>query len=129
MRLIIQLRLPLTFVNNPILRGALCESKYGTLDYKTLKKALSRVSDALEKKIADLLPKRFAIMFDGWSEGSSSTHYVAVVAVCPPEKDSDPAIVRRQYLLGFSPVLDESNLTAESHLDFIKYDLSLQPDI
>lgn len=46
----------------------------------TFMKYMKLLTIALEKKIANLLPSKFPLIFDGWSLNGSSTHYVAIFA-------------------------------------------------
>jgi hypothetical protein len=43
-------------------------------------KYMQLLTTALEKKIAELLPNKFPIVFDGWSLDGASTHYIAIYA-------------------------------------------------
>lgn len=43
-------------------------------------KYMGLLTKALEKKIKEILPPKFIIIFDGWSLEGTSTHYVAFYA-------------------------------------------------
>jgi hypothetical protein len=76
-----------------------------------------KVSAAVETKLKEELPSRFGLIFDGWSD--VDTHYVAVFAVYM----SSGSVARP--LLAFAPLLDETNLGAESHFEFLSATLEL----
>ena len=66
--------------------------------------------DALTKEvkhiISNILPDKFGLMIDGWSEGKQ--HFFATFA-CFPENEK-----RRTLLPGFSPPLQDDDLSALS---------------
>ncbi|OWZ13847.1 hypothetical protein PHMEG_00012761, partial [Phytophthora megakarya] len=71
----------------------------------------------VEVSIGETLPTRFAIMFDGWKNGT--THYAAIFAVFMQGERC------MEVLLGFSPPLDEQTYTAEAHRDLVVSVLSV----
>lgn len=78
---------------------------------------MSLLTRRVEQKIADKLPERFAIIFDGWS--CNQMHFVGVFATFPSTAECgyDP------IFLGFSPFEIESSLNAEAHVSYISYEL------
>ena len=98
---------------------------------KTLKKYTFKLVEVVEKKITVKVATAttFALVFDGWSE--DSTHFIGLFIIYPgKEHTADPEI----HLLAFAPLLDETNFTAENHVNFMKstletewYSLSLDP--
>ncbi|KAH9108067.1 hypothetical protein AeMF1_016685 [Aphanomyces euteiches] len=82
-------------------------------------KWMEKLSDGVEKKISDLLPDKFAIVFDGWSLGS--THYVAVFVSFP----SSDSIGYQKYLLSFAPINEEVSLNAMSHKKYLEFVLDV----
>jgi len=66
----------------------------------------------IESDIAKLLPKCFGLMFDGWSK--TSTQLVGVVAV-------GPELRNRSFLLGFSPLDEETDISAEEHKNYLEF--------
>lgn len=86
---------------------------------KTLVSYMSKVTTAVESKITNSLPSQFGIMVDGWSEMSTSTHYIGVYAVYA--KDGK----RISVMLAFAPLIDETTMTADSHIDLILFALSV----
>ena len=80
---------------------------------------LPRVTAVVERKISDILPDKFALVFDGWTIGS--THFLAVFASFPAEKE----IGYSMRLLTMSPMGEEEDLTAPTHLKFIEYILGV----
>jgi hypothetical protein len=110
----------LAFCEKDLTRG---NANLETISVKTLKKYLLKVVKAVEKKIsatAMALATSYALVFDGWSEGSK--HFIGMYIVFPAkEVDADPVL----YLLAFAPLHDETNFTAENHANFIRATLNL----
>ena len=75
---------------------------------------MSRLTRAVESAVADALPAKFGIVFDGWS--FQSEHCIAVFAACP--QDGTVSTV----LLAMAPLVDDEivNHGAESHIEFLK---------
>ena len=73
---------------------------------ETLKNQRTKIVQVNELDLAKILPKKFDIAFDEWSE--FSIHCVAVFAV-------GANVPNGKVLLGFSPFEDGANLTAEQH--------------
>lgn len=78
-----------------------------------------RITEVAEEKIADRLPERFALVFDGWKMGS--THFLALFASFPADGDCGYEL----RLLTFSPLINETSLGAAQHLSSISYILEL----
>eukprot|EP00731_Ephydatia_muelleri_P013975 Em0007g1285a len=103
-------------------------TKLKPISVKTLKKYMFKLVEAVEKKVSVKVSTApsYALVFDGWSE--NSTHFIGLFVVHPgKEYAADPEI----HLLAFAPLLDETNFTAENHVNFIKstlewYSLSLE---
>ena len=89
------------------------------ISVNTLKKYMTKLTNAVELKISASLPDKFALVFDGWS--SKDTHYVSIFATYPSFCSSG----YEKVLLGFSPLDDEEALNAENHVDFIKFVLGV----
>ena len=88
-------------------------SKLNDVCGKTLRKYMATLVDNVVDKIKADLPDKFGIVFDGWSDGTS-THFVAIFAAYV-DKEGSP-----QYpLLAFQPLLDETNLSALSYEELI----------
>lgn len=109
MELIIENNLPLTHVEKKSftkkinIKGSLC---YKTL-VKRMELVMEFVKDDLKSKLRGV--KSFGLMIDGWSHNHS--HFLAVF------------IVTKEYgnfLLYFSPLIDETRLTAASMADTIE---------
>ncbi|KAH9118961.1 hypothetical protein LEN26_011855 [Aphanomyces euteiches] len=82
-------------------------------------KWMEKLSDGVEKKISDLLSDKCAIVFDGWSLGS--THYVAVFVSFP----SSDSIGYQKYLLSFALTNEEDSLNAMSHKKYLEFVLDV----
>ena len=103
-------------------------TKLQPISVKTLKKYMFKLVEAVEKKVSVKVSTApsYALVFDGWSE--NSTHFIGLFVVHPgKEYAADPEI----HLLAFAPLPDETNFTAENHVNFIKstlewYSLSLE---
>ena len=80
---------------------------------------MDKLSTCVEQKLSVVLPDKIAIIFDGWSIGS--THYVAVFASFP----SNDAIGYQKYLLSFAPINEEDSLNAISHKNYLEFVLEL----
>ena len=52
------------------------------------------------------LPSKFGLIFDGWTDSSTSTHFFAVFAVYPG-KNGDA----EKHLIAFSPLLQEESVS------------------
>ena len=102
-----------SFVSNELNRKY---SKLTSISRATLMKLFSELTKAVEQKVAADLPDSFGVVIDGWSFTSASTHYLAVFAVYQGEKQEGKS---KFVLLAFSPFLDEEDLGAKSHVDFI----------
>ena len=82
----------------------------------TLLKHMHGIAKQVEEKISLLLAeKKFAILIDGWSKGS--THYVAIFASYADTNSNGYSTV----LLAFSPLCDETSMDANEHIVFIKW--------
>jgi hypothetical protein len=116
---IIDQNLPFSFVEKETSR------KYSNLppvSRETIKDYILKASKAVQEVIKSELPMEFGLVFDDWTDGSS--HYCAIFATYLKNG------VVENPLLGFSPLLDETSLTAACHADYIvsilqQYDCSL----
>lgn len=79
---------------------------------KTLKAAISKTFELVFKKVIDLLPERFCLCFDAWTE--NCIHFVAIYAIF-----NDAECKKRTILLSFGNLLDESNWSANNYADTI----------
>ncbi|KAH9105198.1 hypothetical protein AeMF1_018909 [Aphanomyces euteiches] len=107
--LIVNRNLPFTIVEDEKFR------KYTELEWtckKTLQKTMRSLEILVEKKIADVLPKRFGLIMDGWS--SHGTAYCAIFASFVDDSGSLLC-----PLLAFSPLPDEADFSADQHIQFI----------
>ena len=78
-------------------------------------KYLALATERVEKRIADDLPSKFAIILDGWSDSATSTHFVGFYAHYQKLGTKEA----HRALLAFSPLIDETDFSAQSHVDFI----------
>lgn len=88
-------------------------SKLEPISCNSLMKYIDLLVKNVELKIKNSLPSKFGLVLDGWTD--KSTHYIAVFAIFPSDSN------RREILLAFSPLLDESDLTADSVRSFLKF--------
>lgn len=75
--------LPFNFCENPIIRK---QFKQSGVCRNTLVRYIHELCKNVENRVRSALPEMFAIVFDGWSDGS--THYVAVFATYPFSNDA-----------------------------------------
>ena len=71
---------PFSTVDDKILQRHL---NLDPISVNTFKKNIDSVVKTVKRKITDVLPDRFALVFDGWSSGD--THFIAIFATCPAE--------------------------------------------
>ncbi|KAH9141556.1 hypothetical protein AeRB84_014268, partial [Aphanomyces euteiches] len=102
---IVEDNLPFSFVEKPHTRSNV---KLSPICRTTLTKYLQLVTTHVEKKIANILPDRFGIVIDGWTE--SSYHFLAVFASFP---NADNSVSRP--MLAFTTLLDQTNQSAANH--------------
>jgi len=93
--------------------------KYGSLSVKSLKKYMNLLAEKVEKKLAEILPSKFALIFDGWTAGD--THYVALYASFSSNNDLGFSTA----LLSFAPLDTETSQSAKAHQKYIEYVLNL----
>ena len=67
--MIVEGLLPFSFCENDRARQFM---KYGPISRNTLMKYMGLLTTVVEKKIADKLPDKFALVFDGWSSCDSN---------------------------------------------------------
>ena len=72
----------------------------------------------VEQKIAIDLPSEFALFIDGWNAGSD--HFLGIFACYQSAKGG-----RKTPVPAYSPLLDESDLSARSQKEFIEYCLQV----
>ena len=106
--------LPFTFVDEKTTRQF---TNLTPICWQTLVDKIDLLVKKVEKKVANILPEKFGLIFDGWS--IDSDHYVAIFACFSRGGE------RYTPLLAFSPLLDEEKLDAKSHVDFIKATLQI----
>jgi hypothetical protein len=94
--------------------------KLEPISVKTVIRQMHLLSKRVEQKIQRVLPNKFALVFDGWTD--SSKHFTAVFATFPDETKS---MSYQRILLSFSPYENEGNLSAESLKDHLLFVLSL----
>ncbi len=107
---------PFSVVENSVL---IRQSKYESINHKTLGKYMQMLTERVERKISRLLPDKFALVFDGRS--ASDTHYVAMFATFPTSNENG----YDKVLLAFSPFEDENTQNAQNHYDFAIFVLSV----
>lgn len=83
-------------------------SKLTSISVETVMKYMELLVVEVEDRIRKELPEKFAIVFDGWSE--DSTHFLGIFASFALDQQET---IKRQ-LLAFAPLLDETDLSAES---------------
>lgn len=76
---------------------------------------MDRLTTIVEDKVKELLPDRFAAIFDGWSRADA--HYVLVFANFPVDCPCGFGSV----LLVIALMEDEESLSVEKHYEFFKF--------
>lgn len=71
------LRLPFSTCTKPIYRRYV---DLKPISLNTLMKYMKLLTEAVEKKIAGMLPEKYPLIFDGWTLDGASTHYIAIYA-------------------------------------------------
>ena len=100
--------LPLSTVEKPTFREY---SRLDAISVDSVTKYLRLVEGKIDEKLKQELPKKFGIVIDGWSEGT--THYYGVYANY--EKEGKHYV----RFLVIAPPLDETGFTAQNQADFI----------
>ena len=108
--------LPFHYVEKLIIRKHL---KHEPPSLDAFMKYLQLLTEHVEMKIKNLLHSKLALVFDGWTVGS--THYLAVFASFHASND-DGYDAR---LLTLSPMGDECSLNAQEHYEFLTFVLNL----
>ena len=109
--------LPFSIVNNDVFKRNV---RFQAMSINTLQKYIEKLTRVVEKKISKLLPSRFAVIFDGWSAGT--THYVAVFASFP---DISKEHGYETVMLAFSPFDDETSQSANNHFEYLEFVLGV----
>ncbi|KAI9346452.1 hypothetical protein BDR26DRAFT_954536 [Obelidium mucronatum] len=117
---IIMSALPISFCQNKYTRKYTC---LNTVSVNTLKKYMSGLTVVVENRIASLASqaKVFALIFDGWSENFE--HFIGLFISFGLW--SGTQFENHRILLAFAPLLDETQLNAQNHVEFIKETLTL----
>lgn len=89
-------------------------SKAKSITVKTFKKYMCSLTKIVEMEISKLLPEKFGLMIDGWSDGPR--HFFAIFA-CTYKQES--------FLLSFSPPIEAGDLSALSLQGLISFALSI----
>ena len=117
---LVEKNFPFTFVDCPFVRKL---SKNKAVSSKTLRKYVFAVMSIVQEKIKQMLPSKFVIMFDGWTEGSE--HYIGLTAsyVSEPLRDNNAGAETTagqvtQSLLSMRPLLagEVEGMTANDHV-------------
>ena len=107
MELVVMENLPFTIVESTWMRSNV---KFkATITRHSIADAVEATYEVVRKKVQEMLPPKFGLMFDGWSE--NGVHYVVSFAVFG---DNDQ---RRELLLHFGTFRFEDSFTAEDHID------------
>jgi hypothetical protein len=100
--------------------------KLESISRNTLIKYAEKLCRLTERQITLELPSRFGLIFDGWSE--HGTHFVSMFARYLIEvKDAEKTSTweAKEVLLACSPLFDEADLGADSHVQLIVNTLEL----
>ncbi|ETV69647.1 hypothetical protein H257_14670 [Aphanomyces astaci] len=108
--------MPFSFCENDIARRF---TTLGTISVKPLMKWKHAMCRWMESKISETLPESFAIVYDGWTSGS--THYVAMFATFPNNSHRG----YEKVLLAMSPMNEEDSLSAAAHVQYLNFVLGV----
>ena len=79
---------------------------------------IEKLTVEVENEIKKVLPSKFGVMLDGWTDNGTSMHYIGVFACFPDKKTKFP-------LLAFSPLPDEERFDADVHKLFLEQTMSI----
>jgi hypothetical protein len=99
-----------------------CTRKYvrlKSISVESVMKYMELLVIEVEERIKKDLPDKFALVFDGWSE--DSTHFIGIFAVYFDKVKGG----NMRHLLAFTPLLDETDLSANSQSALIVDTLEL----
>jgi len=71
----------------------------------------------VEKNVVKFMPKKIAVQFDGWSDGT--THYMATIGCFNLDDEY------QEVLLGIEPLPDETSLCEKQHAEGLKWQLEV----
>mmetsp|Transcript_7095 Transcript_7095/g.15517 ORF Transcript_7095/g.15517 Transcript_7095/m.15517 type:complete len:309 (+) Transcript_7095:1-927(+) len=107
--LIVNADLPFSCVDNPTFRKSV---KMQSFTARTVKKSMKLLHAEVVKRVSELLPKHFGVVYDGWADGYQ--HHIVAWFACFWDTERG---CREQLLLACGPLLDESNQDADNHID------------
>ena len=107
---------PFNFVDNELNKK---HTKFTPISRPSFMRYLQLLTKKVERKVEESLPQTFGLVIDGWSEGGTGTHYMAVFAAFQ-NKDLKP----QALLMAFSPLLDETDFSA-FQVEFIEFTLGV----
>lgn len=107
LEMVVMMMLPFSFCDNPLARVHMRRDSMST---NTLMKYLTSVTQIIERKIAVLLLDMFALVFNGWTSGS--TRYLDMF-VSNALLGSPGALY---VLLAFSSMDEEESMSADEHM-------------
>ena len=93
--------------------------RYAPITVKTLKKYMEKLSQRVENKISNMLPDKFVVVFDCWTNGD--THYLAMYGSFPNSTE----LGHEQCLLAFTPFEDETSQGCSNHLELFRFVLNV----
>jgi hypothetical protein len=85
---------------------------------KTLRKYILSLTPLVEQLIAEQIPGKLGLLFDGWTAGT--VHYVALF----PSYVNNVGI-QKEHLLALAPLTNEEELGVQQHVEFIEATLAL----
>ncbi len=115
LELIVMKNIPLTWVDDELIRKASC---YDPISSNSLKKYMELLCRKMEEELRTTLPQKFGIIFDGWSEGND--HYLALFAIYDHKGETKTPLIAFQPIPDYdAPDESEYQLTAAAHKEFI----------
>lgn len=105
---------PFSEIDNTVTRSFL---KTKVESSKSVRKYILSMVPLVEHAVIAELPARFGLLFNGWSDGC--VHFVAIFATYRIDDQY------HETLIAFSPLLQEDDMGAAQHLEFIKESLQV----
>jgi hypothetical protein len=114
-RFVVMRNLPVSIVDCPYTRDIGCGLK--PVSGRTLRRNILALRDVMKNTLRKELPSRFAVVFDGWSEGTQ--HYIGVAASYIKKVDDTEVSV--QTMLSMRPLLADGvkGMRAVDHIDHL----------
>lgn len=111
---IVMMNLPVSFVDSAYTRAI---SRLKSISGRSLRRHILSLRDVLKETLQKELPSRFAVVFDGWTEGTH--HYIGIAASYIKEIDGKETAC--QTMLSMQPLLADGikGMRAADHIEHL----------